>query len=103
MSIENSHSCRLNPSNGEESPLRVPREEGSGDGFVLRIEDSSVAELTTLLAELKITVCQTTDGEMELTISRDGRVMVPEHISNSEGGELTPMCTDFMCNFRLAF
>ena len=54
----------------------------------MRIEDSSVAELTTLLAELKIRVGQMTVGEMELTISRDGRVMVLEHISNRDGGEL---------------
>ena len=54
----------------------------------MRIEDSSVAELTTLLAELKIRVGQMTVGEMELTISRDGRVVVREHISNRDGGEL---------------
>ena len=83
VSIKNScPSRRLGPLDGQESPPRVPREEGSGDGSVLRIEDSSVAELTTLLAELKIRVCQTTDGEMELTISRDGRVMVQEHVSD---------------------
>ena len=38
--------------------------------------------------ELKIRVCQMRDGQIELTICRDGRVMVPEHISNREGGEL---------------
>ena len=49
VSIENSHSRRLNPSNGEESPPRVPREEGSVADFVLRTEESSVTEMTTLL------------------------------------------------------
>ena len=89
VSIENScPSRRLGPSDGQESPPRVPREEGSGDGSVLRIEASSLAELTTLLAEIKIRVCQMRDGGMELTICRDGRVMVPEHVSNREGGEL---------------
>ena len=38
--------------------------------------------------EVKIRVCQMRDGGMELTISRDGRVMVPEHVSNRDGGEL---------------
>ena len=57
----------------------------------MRIMASDTAELNRLLMEVKIRVCRTEDGVLELTVSRDGGARVPErgeHVSTRDGGEL---------------
>ena len=83
----------LGPSGRQNSSLLAPREGegGSGDGSILRIYPSDAAELNQLLMEVKIRVCQTEDSVLELTVSRDGRALVPggsEHVSRRDGVEL---------------
>ena len=83
----------LGPLGRQNSSLLAPREGegGSGDGSILRIYPSDAAELNQLLMEVKIRVCQTEDSVLELTVSRDGRALVPggsEHVSRRDGVEL---------------